>query len=86
MTKFKIEFDRSNCIGAGACVAVFPEAWIMQADGKPNLTGSDVKNTEFQEIIVDVSKQELEKHLMAARSCPVLVIHVTNLETGEKLV
>lgn len=86
MTKYKIEFDRLNCIGAGACVAVFPESWIMQSDGKPNLTGSGVNNKDYQEISVDISKQELEKHLLAARSCPVLVIHVTNLETGEKII
>ncbi len=86
MTKYKIEIDRANCIGAGACAAVHGEAWVMQDDGKPNLTGSDTSNTEYQEITVELSSDELERHMQAAKSCPVLVIHITNLETGEKLI
>ncbi len=86
MTKYRIEFDRANCIGAGACVAVHPEAYAMQADGKPDLTGADASNTELQSVVVDLTPQQLEQHLLAARSCPVLVIHVTNMDSGEKLV
>jgi ferredoxin len=86
MTKYRIEFDRSNCIGAGACVAVHPEAYVMMADGKPDLTGSDTKNHELQVVELDLTAQQLEKHLLAARSCPVLVIHITNLENGQKLI
>jgi ferredoxin len=86
LTKFRIDFDRTNCIGAGACVAVLPDAYSMQGDGKPDLAGSDTSNKDVQTVVLDLTPQELEKHILAARSCPVLVIHVTNLETNEKII
>ncbi|MBI3588176.1 ferredoxin [Candidatus Micrarchaeota archaeon] len=85
MARYKVEFDRNGCIGAAACAAVYPEAWVMQDDGKPDVTGAarDAGN-EKQELVID--EKDLPKHLEAARSCPVLVIHITNLDTGEKLI
>lgn len=83
--KYKVVFERSACIGAAACVASFPEAWVMQDDSKPNLVGEGVTgNAEKQELVID--EKDLEKHLEAARVCPVIVIHVYNLETGEQLI
>lgn len=83
MAKYKIVFDRSACIGAAACVASFPEAWVMQDDGKPNLAGATGDENK-QELVIEES--ELQKHLEAAKACPVLVIHAYNLETGEQLI
>ena len=83
MAKYKVSFDRTGCIGAGSCVAVHPEGWEMQADNKPNLVGSD-NHPEKQEIIIE--EKDLERHLEAAKACPVIVIHITNMDTGEKLI
>ncbi len=83
MAKYRVVFDRGACIGAAACAATFPEAWVMKDDGKPDLTGA-TGNSEKQELIIEES--ELEKHLEAAKVCPVLVIHVYNLDTGEQLI
>jgi len=83
MVKYRIVFDRSACIGAAACVAVRPEFWEMKDDSKPDLVGSK-GDAAKQELIVD--EKDLEKHLEAARVCPVAVIHVFNADTGEQLV
>ncbi len=84
MARYKIEFDRNNCIGAAACAAVYPEKWVMKDDGKPDVVGAEA-NPEKQELIVE-AEEEARKHIEAAKSCPVLVIHVTNLDTGEKII
>lgn len=83
MVKYKIVFDRSTCIGAAACAASFPEAWVMKDDSKPDLVGA-TGDTEKQELIIE--EKDLQKHLEAAQVCPVLVIHVYNLDTGEQLI
>lgn len=43
MTKYIIEFNHDCCLGCGACAAVCPENWALQADGKskPKLTVLD---------------------------------------------
>lgn len=84
MPKYRIEFDRTNCIGAAACAAVYPDKWVMKDDGKPDIVGAE-PNPEKQELIVE-NEEEARKHIEAAKSCPVLVIHVTNLDTGEKII
>lgn len=73
MAKYKIEYEREGCIGAGACVAVAPDAWRMGDDGK-----ADLLLNEFDE-------KDLQKQLDAARSCPVNVIHIVD-EKGKRLV
>lgn len=74
MANYKIEHDRLGCIGCGACVAVCPENWEMKRDGK-----SAPKETE-------ISEDEFECNNNAATGCPANVIHITNLETGEKII
>lgn len=73
MAKYKIVFDRENCIGAYACVAVAPDTWQEGDDNKANLV-----KTEFDE-------DELPKQIEAAKACPVNVIKIVNQETGEEI-
>ena len=73
MVKYKIIFDRENCIGAYACVAIAPETWQESDDGKANLVSD-----EFDE-------SELPKQIEAAKACPVNVIKIVNAETGEEV-
>ena len=40
MTKYKIIYDRDNCIGAAACVAVNPEYWVLKEDGKASIVSN----------------------------------------------
>lgn len=74
---FRVQHDREDCIGCGACVAVCPEYWEMASDGKSKLKGTK-KN------VLEVSA--LGKLLDSAHVCPVKVIHVTDLSTGKKIV
>ncbi len=72
--KYRIEFDRENCIGAASCAAVNPDNWeISMQDGK-----ADVKKKEIDE-------EELRQNMDAAQACPVNVIHIYD-EEGRKLI
>lgn len=79
MTKYLIEFDRNNCIGAGPCAAFAPENWFIDKDSKATF-----KKAELTE-------KELINNLKAAESCPVNVIHIyeyneVTKKKGKKLV
>lgn len=72
MVRYKIIFDRENCIGAGACAAMDPEHFKMASDGKADLiNGKDIGNGKF-ELEVDGNDTIVE----AAKACPVLVIKI----------
>jgi len=71
MAKYKIEHDKANCIGCGACAAVCPDNWEMAGDkSKP-------KKTDLNEIGCNMN---------AGQSCPVNVIHLTDTQAKKKLI
>lgn len=85
MAKYKIIFDRETCIGALSCNVVAPEFWKLAHDGKVDLEGAIFnKETGKYELIID--EKYLVENKEAARVCPVLVIEIYNLETGEKII
>jgi ferredoxin len=69
----KIEYDRDGCIGAGACVAMDPDNWFMDDDGK-----ATVRKT-------DLTDEQVQANANAAKACPVAVIRVKKLSTGEQV-
>ncbi len=69
-TTIKIEHDRPNCIGCGACASICPDNWEMMKDGK-----SKPKKTTLTEMGCNKD---------AAEGCPVNVIHI--IENGKKIV
>jgi len=85
MGKYRIEYERDNCIGAAACVAVDPENWTLVDDGK-----ADLKNGKLQEAkkiyIIEIDEAQLAKFKEAAEVCPVNVIHIFDIETGKKII
>ena len=82
---YLIELDRDACIGAAACVAADEANWKLVDDGKVDLTGANrSEDNKFHRKEIDES--ELDKYMEAAQSCPVTVIHITDKETGEKLI
>ncbi len=86
MKKYKIVYERKECIGAAACTAV-SKFWIIKegGDGKADLIGSSsLKENEIQEKIID--EEEFENMLESARVCPVNVIHIYDMDTGEKII
>ncbi|MFQ5620826.1 MAG: ferredoxin [Candidatus Nanoarchaeia archaeon] len=82
--KYKIDHDRPNCIGCGACAAMSPDHWEMDDDGKSNIiNGTRLDNgCEAKEI----EQNDYETNFEAAECCPVNVIHLTNNETKEKII
>lgn len=83
--KYKISFDRINCIGAGSCAAIYPERWKMtETNDKADLIGGKLMPDQTWE--VDFSQEELDKFIESAQVCPVTVIHVIEMETGKKLI
>ncbi len=72
--KYVIEYDREGCIGAAACAAVSKNWVINPEDGK----------ADYKE--VEISEEELEENIEAARSCPVNVIHIKRKDNGERLI
>ena len=86
MTKiYKIEYDRNNCIGAGICAALDPENFKMNDDTKADLIDATY-NEQTGMWEKEITEEQYEKIMAAAGGCPVLVVHVVDKETGEKLI
>ena len=87
MPNFKIDHDRPGCIGCGACAAVAPEFWTMSSDdGKSDLVGS-VHVKEGDKVVREqLDMEDLKNNREAADCCPVNVIHIIDLKTGEKII
>ena len=87
MANFKVDHDRPGCIGCGACAAVAPEFWTMSpADGKSDLVGSVHQKEGDNTIREQLEMDDLKNNREAADCCPVNVIHIIDLKTGEKLI
>ncbi|MEM3126855.1 MAG: ferredoxin [Candidatus Woesearchaeota archaeon] len=85
--KYKIEYERESCIGAGACTVVSPYLFQMDNENKATMIKEGAKKTpKKEEIILELDQDELEELKQAAEACPVNVIHITDLETGERLI
>lgn len=81
MAKFRVEIDHNTCQGFGACVELCNKFKLGDEDGKSHVEGA--KKTNNGEA---VELDELECHKKAAEACPFNAIHITNLETNEKLI
>ena len=79
MTKYKVIFDRANCIGTFACITENPDHWVVGEDGKSILEGSVLnEKTGYYELIIE--EKDLEKNKDAAAVCPVFVISIEKIE------
>lgn len=83
--KYRIEYDRDACIGIAACVAVDPANWVMVEDNKADLKDSE-QDPKTKFFVREIDKNELKKWMDAAESCSVNVIHIIDLETGNRLI
>ena len=81
---FKIEHDKANCIGCGACTAVCSQFFEMEGD-KSHLIGSKAGGPYSGGEELEVADKDQPKVLEAAKSCPVNVIHVLD-KSGKQLV
>jgi ferredoxin len=84
--KYKIVYDRSTCIGAASCVGALPETWSLNDDGKADLADFQTEDgniTQFK--IVELDEEGLQKEKHAAEVCPVNIIHIFDVETGDQI-
>ncbi|MBI2580086.1 MAG: ferredoxin [Candidatus Aenigmarchaeota archaeon] len=87
MPEWKIEHDRPNCIGCGACAAVCPASWTMSPDdGKSDLVGAREKKEGGEIVLEELEFDDIKCNKEAAETCPVNVIHIIDLKTGEKVI
>ena len=89
MAKFKIEHERPNCIGCGACAAVSPNFWKMnESDGKSDLVGSksEKKGGKVIKSVLELDDIMSTKNKEAADCCPVNVIHIFDNAKKSKLI
>lgn len=83
--KLSITYYREKCIGAAMCAAKDPAHFVMQEDNKAHLKGSK-KDGEHEVLAITCDDATARTLIGAASLCPVSVIRVTNMETGEDLV
>jgi len=76
-----VEIDHNVCQGFGACVEICSNFQLSDETGKSHLEGAK-KASKGESIELN----ELTCHQKAAEACPFNAIHITNLETNEKLV
>jgi len=81
--KYKILYKREECIGFGGCAAASP-LFEMVEDGKANMVGAKMNKNGWWEVIID--EKDFPKNKDAAEICPVKVIKIIDLETGEQIV
>ena len=85
MAKYLVQYERKGCIGAAVCAAVNADDWVMNSDGKADLIGGAF-NEATQMFEREIDENQLEVMKAAAEGCPAIVIHITNKETGEKII
>ncbi len=71
-----LTIDRDKCIGAASCVAVYPDVFEIDAEGKAVLKLKDGSSTSANTDItaLDVSSVDDDTLMLAAQSCPTAAI------------
>jgi len=86
MTKYIVEYDKPNCIGAAACTAASPKFWKMNEDKEPKADLTDAKPRQDGWEEIEIDEKDFEEMKASAECCPVCVIHIKKKETGEKII
>ena len=82
----KLKIDRTLCIGAASCVAIYPDVFLLDAENKavvPKKGGAKTSDlTNVSEL--DVTNIDDANLLLAAQSCPTKAIFLYD-ETGKQV-
>jgi ferredoxin len=80
---YQVTIDRDLCIGAASCVAVAPNAFDLDEEGKAVIKKKD--GTVSSELVSYSDIEEDEVNIMnAARSCPVNAIVIIEVDDAGK--
>lgn len=83
MAKYKIIYDRKNCIGVQSCAILAQDFWKMnKVDDKADLIGGKQKGEDIWELEID--EADLERNKAAAKNCPVEIIKIID-ESGKEI-
>ena len=83
--KYKVIYQKSGCIGAGACEYTFPEGWFYDKETSiATLKDPATEKTDEKEVLI-IDESTYEKHLEAAQVCPVAIIEIFDMETGKRV-
>jgi ferredoxin len=82
---WRVEFERDNCIGAGACVAANADFWSIDNDGKANLRTAAYDAARKVWVLEIADDAQLRKQRDAAGVCPVNVIHIYDPEGKQEI-
>lgn len=79
MAKYRVKVDRDLCIGAASCVAVAPNTFELDSEGKAVTKKKDGSKTSD---IVDYSEvNDTEENILnGARSCPTNAIIIVEVD------
>ena len=81
MAKYRIEINLETCIGAFACVDVYPELWEIGDNGKAHLIAEGVVKEDGREYVELNDKLiDVKKAIQSQDICPVQAIKVTKLK------
>lgn len=69
--RYRIVYNRDECIGAFACLAADPDTWVQNEDKADLVDGKKEKGETYTKELDD-----LGNNLEAAQSCPVNCIHI----------
>ncbi|HSX40932.1 MAG TPA: ferredoxin [Candidatus Saccharimonadales bacterium] len=80
---YKVKVDRTLCIGAASCVAVAPNTFELDAEGKAVIKKKDGTMSSDFVNYTDINDQEANI-MNAARSCPVNAIVIVEVDEQGK--
>ncbi|MBI1919127.1 ferredoxin [Candidatus Microgenomates bacterium] len=80
---YKVKVDRELCIGAASCVAVAPNTFDLDGEGKAVIKKKDDSQTSDFVNYSDINDNETNI-LNAAKSCPVNAIIIVEVDEQGK--
>ena len=84
MTKYKIIYNRKDCIGVFACAAISDKFWAINEDGKADLKNG-ILNPETGFYELEFESEHFQEALDSATVCPVNVIMIYKVEDGKMI-
>ena len=84
--RYKVVYDKANCIGVLTCIAFYPDRWVInKQENKADLVGGKEDSNSPGTWTLEFTEEELERFKASADVCPVKVIHIFDLETNEEI-
>lgn len=82
----KLKVDRSLCIGAASCVAIYPDVFSLDAENKAVMPKKDGTQSSDEMAVTEINVAAIDDNtlLLAAQSCPTKAIFLYD-ETGKQV-